>query len=122
MFPKQYLKPLLVTVCSTLLCVPLTLYGGEKSSADKATDNIKVPPVKTKTQTKPQAKAKPKHQSHYPKRGMSMQQVRKSYGEPQSVRKSKGKVKKKWPRITVWNYGAYSVYFERKTVLHTVVH
>ncbi|MEZ5448757.1 MAG: hypothetical protein R3E89_07085 [Thiolinea sp.] len=58
----------------------------------------------------------------YPRRGMSMQQVRKHYGEPQRVRQSSGKVKKNWPRITVWEYGAFSVYFERKTTLHTVIH
>lgn len=58
----------------------------------------------------------------YPVRGMKMDAVKAQYGEPQSVRLSKGKVKKQWPRITVWNYGKFSVYFERKTVLHTVVH
>ncbi len=58
----------------------------------------------------------------YPKHGMGMKQVRKSYGKPQSVRVSQGKVKKKWPRITVWNYHTFSVYFERGRVLHTVVH
>ena len=58
----------------------------------------------------------------YPTRGMSMANVKAQYGAPQSVRLSNGKVKKKWPRITVWNYGNFSVYFERSTVLHTVVH
>lgn len=57
----------------------------------------------------------------YPTRGMNMSAVKAQYGEPQSVRQSAGKVKKQWPRITVWNYGSFSVYFERKTVLHTVV-
>lgn len=58
----------------------------------------------------------------YPTRGMKMTTVKTHYGVPLSVRVSKGKVKKQWPRITVWNYGGFSVYFERKTVLHTVVH
>ena len=58
----------------------------------------------------------------YPSRGMKMSSVKAQYGAPASVRVSKGKVKKQWPRITVWNYGNFSVYFERKTVLHTVVH
>ncbi|HRJ53631.1 MAG TPA: hypothetical protein PLE99_12760 [Candidatus Thiothrix moscowensis] len=58
----------------------------------------------------------------YPTRGMKMSTVKTQYGAPQSVRVSTGKVKKQWPRITVWNYGKFSVYFERKTVLHTVVH
>lgn len=58
----------------------------------------------------------------YPTRGMSMKAVKAQYGTPYSVRKSAGPVKRQWPRITVWNYGGFSVYFERKTVLHTVVH
>lgn len=58
----------------------------------------------------------------YPVRGMKMHAVKAQYGEPQSVRVSKGKVKKLWPRITAWNYGNFTVYFERNTVLHTVVH
>jgi hypothetical protein len=57
----------------------------------------------------------------YPQRGMKMSSVKAHYGAPHSVRVSKGKVKKQWPRITVWNYGTFSVYFESKTVLHTVV-
>lgn len=58
----------------------------------------------------------------YPNRGMSMNSVKAQYGQPYSVRQSAGPVKKQWPRITVWNYGGFSVYFERSTVLHTVVH
>lgn len=58
----------------------------------------------------------------YPTRGMSMKTVKAHYGAPYSVHKSAGPVKKRWPRITVWNYGGFSVYFERNTVLHTVVH
>ncbi len=57
----------------------------------------------------------------YPKRGMTMNVVKAQYGEPQSARKSTGKVKKQWPRITAWNYGSFTVYFERNIVLHTVV-
>ncbi len=58
----------------------------------------------------------------YPSRGMSMNGVKAQHGEPQSVRQSADPVKKRWPRITVWHYGRFSVYFERQTVLHTVVH
>lgn len=58
----------------------------------------------------------------YPTRGMKMSSVKAQYGQPHDVRVSSGKIKKKWPRITVWNYGKFSVYFERSTVLHTVVH
>lgn len=58
----------------------------------------------------------------YPRRGASMQQVRKRFGKPHSVKVSQGKVKRKWPKITAWHYGTYTVYFERSRVLHTVIH
>ncbi|HPE59267.1 MAG: hypothetical protein KDI15_05835 [Thiothrix sp.] len=58
----------------------------------------------------------------HPVRGMSMKQVRSRYGQPASTRISKGHARKRWPRITVWNYGTFSVYFEKSRVLHTVAH
>ncbi len=103
---------------SLLLCIPL--YANTANAADKSVHSdtaatVKVQPVK---QTKTAAATK----TGYPKRGMTMKQVRRHYGKPHSARKSVGKVKKKWPRITVWNYGKFSVYFERHITLHTVVH
>jgi hypothetical protein len=58
----------------------------------------------------------------YPNRGMNMSSVKAQYGAPQSVHQSANPVKKRWPRITVWDYGTFSVYFERRKVLHTVEH
>ncbi|HPQ96133.1 MAG: hypothetical protein KDI44_16870 [Thiothrix sp.] len=58
----------------------------------------------------------------YPARGMSMKQVQARYGQPSSTRTSKGQIKKHWPRITVWNYGSFSVYFEKSRVLHSIPH
>ena len=63
--------------------------------------------------------------SHYktmqhPKPGLSQQQVKKRFGKPHSVHQSAGPVKAQWPRITVWHYSGFSVYFERNRVLHTV--
>jgi hypothetical protein len=57
-----------------------------------------------------------------PKHGNSMKQVRKQYGKAKRISRSKGRVTKKWPRITRWEYGQFTVYFERSTVLHTVIH
>ncbi len=57
-----------------------------------------------------------------PSRGLSMKMVRKKWGKPLRIHRSKGPVKHKWPRITRWDYPHYSIYFERHTVLHTVVH
>lgn len=56
-----------------------------------------------------------------PTRGMTMQQVRQTFGEPLHITRSQGRVKKSWPRIICWDYKAFSVYFERKTVLHSVL-
>ena len=111
MYPRQALKPLLSLLIIGVFCIPVLTVSGEKSVNTKGTETLNVP-----------VKAKSNQAVRHPKRGMSMKQVRKHYGEPKSVRKSKGKVKKLWPRITVWNYGQYSVYFERHIVLHTVVH
>lgn len=58
----------------------------------------------------------------YPSRGMGMIAVQATYGQPLSVRHSTGPEKKRWPRITAWHYGSFTVYFERDKVLHTVVH
>lgn len=99
---------------SLLFCLPVVAGAAPKSVSSDSGATVKVQPVK---QTQQQAVTKA-----YPKRGMTMVQVRKQYGEPRTVRKSAGKVKKQWPRITVWNYGKFSVYFERQITLHTVVH
>lgn len=99
---------------SLLLYLPVVAGAAPKSVSSDSGTTVKVQPVK---QTRQQAAATP-----YPQRGMTMAQVRKQYGTPNSVRKSTGKIKKQWPRITVWNYGKFSVYFERRITLHTVVH
>jgi hypothetical protein len=57
-----------------------------------------------------------------PKRGSSMKSVLKRYGKAKRINRSRGRPTKIWPRITRWNYGKFTVYFEKKTVLHTVVH
>ncbi|WP_020561175.1 hypothetical protein [Thiofilum flexile] len=53
--------------------------------------------------------------------GKSMQWVKAHYGKPPSIWYSEGAVKPQWPKITVWDYGTFAVFFERKTVLHTVI-
>lgn len=55
-----------------------------------------------------------------PERGMTMRQVRQTFGKPLHISYSKGRVKANWPRITLWDYKHFTVYFERKTVLHSV--
>lgn len=102
---------------SLLLCLPFCTNVMAKSVSSDTASTAKVQTAKVK-QTKTAATAR----TGYPKRGMTMKQVRRHYGKPHSIRKSAGKVKKNWPRITVWNYGKFSVYFERHITLHTVVH
>lgn len=55
--------------------------------------------------------------STVPQRGLSMEQVRRQYGEPQRRRAAVGD-----PPITRWDYPDYSVFFEYQTVLHSVAH
>lgn len=99
---------------SLLLCLPVVVSAASESVNSDSAISTKVQPVK-------QA-ASVISVGQYPKRGMTMKQVKKQFGQPQSVRQSAGKVKKQWPQITVWNYGKFSVYFERQIALHTVVH
>lgn len=51
----------------------------------------------------------------FPRRGMSMDKVKREYGEPLTISDSIGK-----PPITSWTYNDRVVYFEFATVLHVV--
>ncbi|MFC1749195.1 hypothetical protein ACFL2V_10360 [Pseudomonadota bacterium] len=51
-----------------------------------------------------------------PTRGMTMEQVKKHFGEPDKVVKPVGE-----PPITRWIYDGFIVYFERKYVLHALM-
>ena len=65
--------------------------------------------------------AKVLKKSNLPTRGQSMKQVKKSFGAAQRVKVSKGKVTKRNPKITRWDYSGFSVYFENSHVIHSVV-
>ena len=56
-----------------------------------------------------------------PKRFSTMKSVLKRYGKAKRVTRSRGRPTKKWPRITRWEYGKFTVYFEKHIVLHVVV-
>ncbi|VAW91866.1 hypothetical protein MNBD_GAMMA22-1549 [hydrothermal vent metagenome] len=51
-----------------------------------------------------------------PSRGMTMNGVEEHFGEPEAKKDAIGE-----PPITVWQYSNYTVYFEYKNVIHTVV-
>lgn len=53
----------------------------------------------------------------HPNRGMSMNQVRARFGEPQGESPWVGD-----PPITRWTYEMFTVYFEHEYVIETVVH
>lgn len=55
-------------------------------------------------------------QQRRPTRGMSMDTVKRQFGEPQQVFTAIGK-----PPITRWRYKDYTVYFEFDKVVHAVV-
>lgn len=60
-------------------------------------------------------------QENTPKSGMSKQSVLKKYGQPHNKYTHSGKITKRNPRISVWTYGNYKVYFENRHVIHTLV-
>ena len=60
--------------------------------------------------------------NNYPQRGKTMNHVRTQYGNAMRIHASQGKSTKNWPPITRWDYGHFTVYFEKNLVLHTVIH
>lgn len=56
-----------------------------------------------------------------PSRGMSMAQVEKTYGAPQSKLSPRGGDSKKHPVINRWDYAKFIVYFEHSHVIHSVL-
>jgi hypothetical protein len=56
-----------------------------------------------------------------PRRGMSMAQVEKAYGAPQSKLSPRGGDSKKHPVINRWDYAKFIVYFEHSHVIHSVL-
>lgn len=52
-----------------------------------------------------------------PERGMQMQQVEASYGNPLRINAAIGE-----PPITSWVYDKYTVYFEHEYVIHAAIH
>ncbi len=59
--------------------------------------------------------------ANLPKAGDSMSTVSRKHGAAQSVKKSKGKITKRNPKITRWDYAGFSVFFENSHVIHSVV-
>ena len=55
-----------------------------------------------------------------PARGLSMAQVRERFGEPTAKLEPRGGQKPQWPVIHRWTYPAFTVYFERDTVIDAV--
>ena len=56
-----------------------------------------------------------------PARGMSLAEVERRFGAPQSRLDPRGGQKRQWPTINRWVYPAYVVYFERNKVIDVVL-
>ncbi len=56
-----------------------------------------------------------------PARGMSMAEVERRFGAPQTRLDPRGGQKRQWPTINRWVYPAYIVYFERNKVIDVVL-
>lgn len=59
--------------------------------------------------------------ANLPKFGQTKANVSKRFGAAQRVSVSKGKVTKRNPKITRWDYPTFSVFFENSHVIHSVV-
>lgn len=59
--------------------------------------------------------------SNMPKFGQTKKAVSKKFGAAKRISVSKGKVTKRNPKITRWDYPAFSVFFENSHVIHSVV-
>jgi hypothetical protein len=60
--------------------------------------------------------------ANMPTHGQSMLMVSKKFGAAKSVKVSKGKVTKRNPKITRWDYSGFTVFFENAHVIHSVIH
>lgn len=65
--------------------------------------------------------AKVLKKANMPKFGQTMKIVNKKFGPANSKSVSKGKVTKRNPKITRWDYPTFSVFFENSHVIHSVV-
>lgn len=59
--------------------------------------------------------------ANLPTMGQTMKMVSRKFGPAKKVSVSKGKVTKKNPKITRWDYSGFSVFFENSHVIHSVV-
>ena len=66
--------------------------------------------------------AKVLQKSNMPKHGDSMNSVAGKFGAAKQVKISKGKITKRNPKITRWDYSGFSVFFENSHVIHSVIH
>jgi len=56
-----------------------------------------------------------------PMRGQSMTQVQARFGAPSQRLDPRGGQKRQWPTINRWVYPAFTVYFEKNTVIDVVL-
>ena len=68
-------------------------------------------------------RTKVQQEQHYnmPRRGMTMDQVKRQYGAPLKVLATRGGSSKHQPPIHRWEYSKYIVYFEYSHVIHSVL-
>ena len=66
-------------------------------------------------------KVKQEQGYNLPKRGMTMDQVKRKYGAPLKVLATRGGDSKFQPPIHRWEYANYIVYFEYSHVIHSVL-
>lgn len=78
-------------------------------------------PVSAEVVVLPSGKVEAAKLPSQPKRGMTMQEVRKAFGAPQQELPPTTTAPN-YPTINRWVYPDYTVYFANNRVIHTVVH
>lgn len=66
-------------------------------------------------------KVQQEQRMNLPTRGMSMAQVKRTYGAPLKMLPTRGGSSKHQPPIHRWEYAQYVVYFEYSHVIHAVL-
>ncbi len=112
-----HLRYVPVFTFSIILCSLCILSAPAHATGDKPILIGEKPLVAPKPMMRPNMR---EHHS-IPKKGSRMKNVRKRYGKPLKKTYSIGRATKLHPKITVWHYPMYRVYFEDTQVIHTVV-
>ena len=105
-------------IAASLIAASLALAIGPLLPASARADTLQTQTV----QSIPlRAKVQKEQRYNLPRRGMTMEQVKREYGAPVKVLATRGGSSRQQPPIHRWEYPKYIVYFEYSHVIHSVL-